>query len=150
MTNDSLLQSLHAHLTGWGLRQFTSDETYFQWQRETLSPAEITALHRQVEQKRGGSSADEVLFYDATAHPNILPVLYSQQYDYYLAIGSRVADRIEWSPVHTGCGLRGRHPHDILREAASRQDFYWDRSLTCLDRASARTSEGTWSDQRAV
>ena len=47
MINDSLVQSLHSHLAGWGLRQFTSDETYFQWQRETLSPAEITALHRQ-------------------------------------------------------------------------------------------------------
>ena len=33
-----------------------------------------------------------------TAHPNILPVLYSQQYDYYLAIGSRVADRIGVAP----------------------------------------------------
>ncbi|HYR60792.1 MAG TPA: hypothetical protein VEM37_05490, partial [Nitrospiraceae bacterium] len=73
MINDSLLQSLHSHLAGWDLRQFTSDETYFQWQRETLSPAEITALHRQLEQKRGGSSADEVSFYDASAHPNILP-----------------------------------------------------------------------------
>ena len=90
MISDSLVQLLHSHLAGWGLRQFTSDEAYFQWQRETLSPAEITALHRQVEQKRSGSSADEVSFYDAVAHPNILPVLYSQRYDYYLAIGSRV------------------------------------------------------------
>ena len=65
MTNDPLLQSLHSHLAWWGLRQFMSDETYFQWQRETLSPATIAALHRQVEQKRGGSSADEVSFYDA-------------------------------------------------------------------------------------
>jgi SAM-dependent methyltransferase len=107
MINDSLLQSLHSHLAGWDLRQFTSDETYFQWQRETLSPAEITALHRQLEQKRGGSSADEVSFYDASAHPNILPVLYSQQYDYYLAIGSRVADRISGarSILDVGCGV---------------------------------------------
>ncbi len=107
MINDSLLQSLHSHLAGWGLRQFTSDETYFQWQRETLSPAEITALHRQVEQKRGGSSADEASFYDASAHPNILPVLYSERYDYYLAIGSRVADRISGarSILDVGCGV---------------------------------------------
>lgn len=107
MINDSLLQSLHSHLAGWDLRQFTSDETYFQWQRETLSPAEITALHRQLEQKRGGSSADEVSFYDASAQPNILPVLYSQQYDYYLAIGSRVADRISGarSILDVGCGV---------------------------------------------
>ncbi len=131
MTNDSLLQSLHAHLTGWGLRQFTSDETYFQWQRETLSPAEITALHRQVEQKRGGSSADEVLFYDATAHPNILPVLYSQQYDYYLAIGSRVADRMSGaqSILDVGCGV------GILTTFYARQ--HPDKAFIGIDRSPA-------------
>ncbi len=131
MTNDALLQSLHAHLTGWGLRQFTSDETYFQWQRDTLSPAEITALHRQVEQKRGGSSADEVLFYDATAHPNILPVLYSQQYEYYLAIGSRVADRMSGaqSILDVGCGV------GILTTFYARQ--HPDKAFIGIDRSPA-------------
>ena len=131
MTNDSLLQSLHAHLTGWGLRPFTSDETYFQLQRETLSPGEITALHRQVEQKRGGSSADEVLFYDATAHPNILPVLYSQQYDYYLAIGSRVADRMSGaqSILDVGCGV------GILTTFYARQ--HPDKAFIGIDRSPA-------------
>jgi len=101
------LHALKAHLAGWGLRQFTSDEAYFKWQRETLSSAELTTLHRQVEQKRHGSSAEEAAFYDATAHPHILPVLYSQRYDYYLAIGSRVADRIgeARSILDVGCGV---------------------------------------------
>ena len=131
MTNDSLLQSLHSHLAGWGLRQFTSDETYFQWQRETLSPAEITALHRQVEQKRGGTSADEVSFYDATAHPNILPVLYCQQYDYYLAIGSRVSDRISGarSILDVGCGV------GILTTFYARQ--HPDKTFIGIDRSPA-------------
>ena len=131
MINDSLLQSLHSHLAWWGLRQFTSDETYFQWQRETLSPAEITALHRQVEQKRSGSSADEVSFYDATAHPNILPVLYSQQYDYYLAIGPRVADRIgeARSILDVGCGV------GILTTFYARQ--YPDKTFVGIDRSPA-------------
>jgi SAM-dependent methyltransferase len=131
MNNDSLLQSLHSHLAGWGLRQFTSDETYFQWQRETLSPAEITALHRQVEQKRGGTSADEVSFYDATAHPNILPVLYCQQYDYYLAIGSRVADRISGvrSILDVGCGV------GILTTFYARQ--HPDKTFVGIDRSPA-------------
>ena len=131
MTNDSLLQSLHSHLAGWGLRQFTSDETYFQWQRETLSPVEITALHRQVEQKRGGSSADEVAFYDATAHPNILPVLYSQQYDYYLAIGPRVADRMgdARSILDVGCGV------GILTTFYARQ--HPDKAFVGIDRSPA-------------
>ncbi len=131
MINDSLLQSLHSHLAGWGLRQFTSDETYFQWQRETLSPAEITALHQRVEQKRSGSSVDEVSFYDATAHPNILPVLYSQQYDYYLAIGPRVADRIgeARSILDVGCGV------GILTTFYARQ--YPDKTFVGIDRSPA-------------
>jgi SAM-dependent methyltransferase len=134
MTNDSLLQSLHSHLAGWGLRRFTSDETYCQWQRETLSPAEITALHREVEQKRRGSSVDEVSFYDATADPNILPVLYSQQYDYYLAIGPRVADRIGearsiQSILDVGCGV------GILTTFYARQ--FPDRTFVGVDRSPA-------------
>ena len=131
MINDSLLQSLHSHLAGWGLRQFTSDEAYFQWQRETLSPAEIAALHRQVEQKRGGSSADEVAFYDATTHSSILPVLYSQQYDYYLAIGARIADRIGEARfiIDVGCGV------GILTTFYARQNP--DKTFVGIDRSPA-------------
>jgi SAM-dependent methyltransferase len=131
MINDSLLQSLHSHLAGWGLRQFTSDETYFQWQRETLSPAEITALHQRVEQKRSGSSVDEVSFYDAAAHPKILPALYSQQYDYYLAIVPRMADRIgeARSILDVGCGV------GILTTFYARQ--YPDRTFVGIDRSPA-------------
>jgi SAM-dependent methyltransferase len=131
MINDSLLQSLHSHLAGWGLRQFTSDETYFQWQRETLSPAEITALHQRVEQKRSGSSVDEVSFYDAAAHPKILPALYSQQYDYYLAIVPRMADRIgeARSILDVGCGV------GILTTFYARQ--YPDKTFVGIDRSPA-------------
>jgi len=131
MINDSLLQSLHSHLAGWGLRQFTSDETYFQWQRETLSPAEITALHQRVEQKRSGSSVDAVSFYDAAAHPKILPALYSQQYDYYLAIVPRMADRIgeARSILDVGCGV------GILTTFYARQ--YPDKTFVGIDRSPA-------------
>ena len=131
MINDSLLQLLHSHLAGWDLRQFTLDETYFQWQRQTLSPVELTTLHRQVEQKRRGSSADEVSFYDGTAHPHILPVLYSQQYEYYLAIGARVADRIgeARSILDVGCGV------GILTTFYARQ--YPDKTFVGIDRSPA-------------
>ena len=133
-TRDEIRTTLHAleaHLAGWGLRQFTSDEAYFRWQRETLSPADIAALHRQVEQKRGGSSADEISFYDATAHLNILPVLYSQQYDYYLTIGARVADRIGGarSILDVGCGV------GILTTFYARQ--YPDKTFVGIDRSLA-------------
>lgn len=129
MINESLLQSLHSHLASWGLRPFTSDEAYFQWQRETLSPTDIAALHRQVEQKRSGSSADEVSFYDAVAHPHILPILYSQQYDYYLAIGARVADRLGEARfiLDVGCGV------GILTTFYARQ--YPDKTFIGIDRS---------------
>jgi SAM-dependent methyltransferase len=135
MTNDSLLQSLHSHLAWWGLRQFTSDEAYFRWQREALSPAELTTLHQLVEHKRRGASADEVVFYDTTAHPHILPVLYSQQYDYYLAIGPRVAVRIGeaqsilQSILDVGCGV------GILTTFYARQ--YPDKIFVGVDRSPA-------------
>lgn len=131
MTNDSLLPLLHSHLAWWGLRQFTSDETYFQWQEEALSPAELTALHRQVEQKRRGSSTDEVAFYDATVHSQILPVLYSQRYDYYLAIGPRVAARIgeAQSILDVGCGV------GILTTFYARQ--YPEKTFVGIDRSPA-------------
>jgi len=131
MTSDSLLQSLHSHLAWWGLKRFTSDEAYFRWQRQALSPADLTTLHRQVEQKRRGSSADEVSFYDATAHPNILPVLYSQRYDYYLAIGTRVAARIGEgrSILDVGCGV------GILTTFYARQ--YPDKTFVGIDRSPA-------------
>jgi len=129
MITDSLLQTLHSHLAGWGLRPFTLDEAYFQWQRETLSPTDIAALHRQVEQKRRGSSVDEVSFYDAVADPNILPILYSQQYDYYLAIGARVAYRIGEARfiLDVGCGV------GILTTFYARQ--YPDKTFVGIDRS---------------
>src|SRR5262245_30788200 len=60
-----------------------------------------------MEEKRSGDSADEISFYDAAAQPNILPVLYSQRYYYYLTIGPRVADRIgnARSVLDVGCGV---------------------------------------------
>ena len=131
MTTDSLRQSLLAHLASWGLKRFESDEAYFQWQRERLSPAEITQLHHHAEQKRRGSSADEVAFYDATVHPNILPVLYSQRYDYYAAIGPRVVSRIgdAQTILDFGCGV------GILTTFYARQCP--DKTFVGIDRSAA-------------
>lgn len=101
------LHELEAHLASWGLRRFTSDDAYFQWQRQVLSARELSSLHEHVENKRRGSASDEVAFYDATAHPRILPVLYSQRYGYYVAVGGRIAGKIH--PAGTvmdfGCGV---------------------------------------------
>lgn len=106
MPHSSLEKALADHLAQWGLRRFTSDKTYFQWQEEMLSPQELASLQDHAEKKRRGSLSDEIAFYDLTAHPRILPVLYSQRYDYYLAIGPLVVARIGEARtiLDFGCG----------------------------------------------
>ena len=104
---DEIRATLHEHLARWGLKRFTSDADYFAWQRKQLSPADLTQLNAQVERKRGGARYDEVAFYDLTTQPQILPVLYSQRYEYYCEIGSHVAARFgdANSILDFGCGV---------------------------------------------
>ena len=104
----ALQDLLTEHLAWWGLRHFDSDPAYFRWQRETLSSQDITHLNHLVEQKRRseGKTAEDLAFYDFSARAHILPVLYSQRYDYYRAVGPLVAERIEGSGsvMDFGCG----------------------------------------------
>ena len=99
--------ALAAHLARWGLRRFTSDAEYFAWQRKRLSPSELNQLHAHVERKRGGNYRDEIAFYDLAADSNLLPVLYSQRYDYYSEVGPRVASRLGNATriLDVGCGV---------------------------------------------
>ncbi len=119
------------HLQWWGLRRFDSDPAYFRWQREALSAGEITHLNHLVEEKRipAAGATQEVAFYDFTARPQILPVLYSQHYDYYMALGPLVADRIEGahSVLDFGCGP------GILTSFYARQ--FPDIALVGIDRS---------------
>jgi SAM-dependent methyltransferase len=126
-----LEQAIAEHLAQWGLRRFTSDEAYFQWQRQQLSPREITDLHDHVEQKRRGSPGAETAFYDLTASPRILPVLYSQRYEYYQAIAPLVAVRLVDAKtiLDFGCGP------GILATFYARR--FSDAHVTGLDRSPA-------------
>ena len=101
-----LRDDLEAHLAQWGLRRFTSDEAYFHWQRQVLSADDIATLHAHVERKRQGTADDETAFYDLSAAPPILPALYSQRYEYYLAVGPLVAARLGGAAtiLDFGCG----------------------------------------------
>jgi len=107
MLTDSPHDSLHAHLAQWGLRFSSSDADYFAWQRAMLSAADLNQLAAQVERKRSGGRQDETAFYDLTASPRILPVLYSQRYEYFLEIGCRVSSRIGGTErvLDFGCGV---------------------------------------------
>lgn len=125
-----LHDALADHLKEWGLRRFESDQAYFQWQRETLPPKDIAELNRLVERKQASPGiAEEMAFYDFTAKPHILPVLYSQRYDYYLAIGPLVAERIGQarSILDFGCGV------GLLTTFYARQ--FPDRSFVGMDRS---------------
>jgi len=106
---DSFTDRLAAHLGEWGLRRFDSDAAYDQWQRASLKPDELATLLRLSERRRapGAGAADETAFYDYAAASHVLPVLYSQRYGYYLAIGSAVAERIGQAcrALDTGCGI---------------------------------------------
>lgn len=107
MPIDSPHDSLHAHLAQWDLRSFSSDADYFAWQRAALSAADLNQLAAQVERKRSGDRQGEMAFYDLTASPRILPVLYSQRYEYFLEIGRRVLSRIGAANqvFDFGCGV---------------------------------------------
>ncbi|MGH7207932.1 MAG: class I SAM-dependent methyltransferase [Nitrospiraceae bacterium] len=105
----ALQNALAEHLAWWGLRRFESDDAYFQWQRKALSPQNLATLNRLLEEKRAARAgiAAEVAFYNYAARPDILPVLYSQQYDYYQAVGPAVAERLggAGSILDFGCGI---------------------------------------------
>ncbi len=133
MGQSSLQAALDDHLKRWGLRHFESDAAYFQWQRATLFPADLTSLTQQVEVKHapGAGPADDILFYDLTAQPHIVPVLYSQRYDYYLQIGPRVAERVGTarSILDFGCGV------GILTTFYAK--LFPDRTVVGIDRSPA-------------
>lgn len=108
-TNDELQAALREHLAWWGLRHIDSDAAYFAWQRDVFTLQELATLHRHIEAKRlatDGSSA-EIAFYDLTAQPRSVPALYSQRYEYYLQVGSRIARHLEGAQtiLDAGCGI---------------------------------------------
>jgi SAM-dependent methyltransferase len=103
-----MLKPIQSHLAEWGLRWFEADADYDRWQRETLKPDELTTLLQLSRQRGGGADpAAETAFYDYAAQAHILPVLYSQRYDYYMTIGAAVAERIgkARSALDAACGI---------------------------------------------
>ena len=131
MPHDLPQQSLHEHLAWWGLKRFITDREYFAWQQQQLSREVLNQLLAIAERKRSGNRSDDVSFYDLTAHPGSLPVLYSQRYDYYDTVGLRVLPRIGSATrvLDFGCGV------GILTTFYARQ--FPDREFVGLDRSAA-------------
>ena len=94
------------HLTQWGLRRFTDEDSYYAWQRQSLAGERLRLLQQTAEARCDGEDADQV-FYDLAAFPDILPVLYSQRYDYYDVLGPAIADVLAGARcvLDVGCGV---------------------------------------------
>ena len=94
------------HLAAWGLRGFSDEDSYYAWQRQSLSGEQLRLLQQAVETRREGGDADQE-FYDLAASPDVLPVLYSQRYGYYHVLGPAIADVLEVGQqvLDVGCGI---------------------------------------------
>ncbi|RMH09302.1 MAG: class I SAM-dependent methyltransferase [Nitrospirae bacterium] len=109
LTHHALRRHLADHLASWGLHPFTSENTYYAWQRTMLSQEEISHLNDLVRARQAAPQdpqADQA-FYDLAARASILPVLYSQRYHYYLEVGPRIAPLVAQvkSLLDFGCGV---------------------------------------------
>ncbi|MDH5296834.1 MAG: hypothetical protein OEW26_06865, partial [Nitrospirota bacterium] len=83
------------YLQSWGLREFRDEASYYQWQRSILSEEELRDLGRLIEHRHGGEQVDcDIEFYDVLARPDLVPVLYSQRFNYFLTLGSSICSRI--------------------------------------------------------
>lgn len=78
-------------------------------------------------------------FYDLTAHPRILPVLYSQRYEYYSEIGPRVVACIKEAEaiLDFGCGV-GILTTFYAKQFPDKQFLGIDRSLASIAAAQQR------------
>jgi SAM-dependent methyltransferase len=96
------------YLQSWGLREFRDEASYYEWQRSILSEEELLGFHRLIEHRQGGEQVDcDIEFYDMSARRDLVPVLYSQRFNYFLTIGSSVCSRISPATqvLDFGCGV---------------------------------------------
>ncbi len=108
-TNPQCLDAeLVRYLQSWGLREFHDENSYYDWQRESLSSQDLRKLQSLVEQRQGGENEEvDTAFYDLLAIPPFLSILYSQRFDYFRQIGLLLSPRL--SPAEQildfGCGV---------------------------------------------
>ena len=107
-TRQDLETTLSRYLQSWGLQEFHDEASYYEWQRATLSLQDLQSLQSLVEQRQGGENEQaDIKFYDLLAQLPLLPVLYSQRFDYFRQIGLLLLPRLS-SAKHVldfGCGV---------------------------------------------
>ncbi len=104
----NLVARLEAYLHSWGLREFYDEASYYAWQRSFLTRDQLLAFEALLERRpREGQGDADIEFYDLLAQPTILPVLYSQRYDFYRKIGVALCCRISNATrvLDFGCGV---------------------------------------------
>ncbi len=103
-----ILRQLEDYLQSWGLQPFHDEAAYYDWQKQALSAADLSSLHHlsQLRKDHADPSAD-IQFYDFAATPNILPILYSQRYDFFCRLGLAIAERLTTATrvLDFGCGV---------------------------------------------
>lgn len=94
------------HLAEWGLRRFPDEDSYYAWQRQSLTGARLQLLQQTAQARREAKDGDQT-FYDLAASPDILPVLYSQRYEYYSVLAPAIADALAGAQcvLDVGCGV---------------------------------------------
>lgn len=100
--------AIQQHLAQWGLRRFLTEQDYYAWQREHLSPLDAGRLHHLSQRRQGGKDeAADREFYDIAASPDFLPVLYSQRYGFYEKVGLDIGARLSGAQrvLDFGCGV---------------------------------------------
>ncbi len=106
--SDFPTKELMEHLKSWGLRRFSDETTYYQWQKDVLGEQEIAELNRLANARSGGDQPEaDMRFYDLAAGPKTLPILYSQRFEYFLEVGCAITDRIDSAQrvLDFGCGV---------------------------------------------
>ncbi len=96
------------YLAKWGLRKFNDEDSYYAWQRQSLSGDRLQLLQQAAQTCREGADtgADQE-FYDLAASSDMLPVLYSQRYGYYHMLGPMIVNVLEGGQrvLDVGCGV---------------------------------------------
>jgi SAM-dependent methyltransferase len=96
------------HAAAWGIRSFDSEETFFAWQRETLTRDQLLTLNQLLDQRKGGAQPQgDTAFYNFIARPSVFPTVYSERYHFYEAVGKIIADRLPstGTVLDFGCGI---------------------------------------------
>ncbi len=104
LSDRDLIDYLHS----WGLREFDDEQAYFQWQRQSLSQQDLLELQSLVEQRQGGANERaDIQFYDLLAKPTVLPILYSQRFNYFQKTCSLISSRLpsKGRVLDFGCGV---------------------------------------------